>query len=189
MITPPPGVRTPDRRSGFPVPLPVAPTACGNGKWEAAFVDGRLAPRRSLHPAVPLASHSLVRPRGAFFRPGRLIQKPARTAAVKTGPVQGRRRLGLDGREHDGTLARHGYGRSQVPSMTLDRRAQKPIRLCVPAYQRSIQVYGTSSADGFVSSNGTFAIRVGTCVFPVRLPLMGSRCVPCEMSRSKFLFG
>jgi len=134
MITPPPGVRTPDRRSGFPVPLPVAPTACGNGKWEAAFVDGRLAPRRSLHPAVPLASHSLVRPRGAFFRPGRLIQKPARTAAVKTGPVQGRRRLGLDGREHDGTLARHGYGRSQLPSMTLDRRAQKPIRQCVPAY-------------------------------------------------------
>jgi len=35
---------------------------------------------------------------------------PSRTAAVKTGPVQGRRRLGLDGREHDGTLARHGHG-------------------------------------------------------------------------------
>ena len=33
---------------------------------------------------------------------------PSRTAAVKTGPVQGRRRLGLDGREHDGTLARPG---------------------------------------------------------------------------------
>jgi hypothetical protein len=46
---------------------------------------------------------------------------PSRTAAVKTGPVQGRRRLGLDGREHDGTLARHGHGRSPR-SMTLDRR-------------------------------------------------------------------
>jgi hypothetical protein len=67
-------------------------------------------------------SHSLVRPCGAFSRPGRSISMPSRTAAVKTGPVQGRRRLGLDGREHDGTLARHGHGRSPLRSMTLDRR-------------------------------------------------------------------
>jgi hypothetical protein len=63
-------------------------------------------------------------PRGAFSRPGRSISMPSRTAAVKTGPVQGRRRLGLDGREHDGTLARHGHGRSPLRSMTLNQRAR-----------------------------------------------------------------
>jgi hypothetical protein len=44
------------------------------------------------------------------------MSMPSRAAAVKTGPVQGRRRLGLDGREHDGTLggtgtADHQYAR------------------------------------------------------------------------------
>jgi hypothetical protein len=63
-------------------------------------------------------------PCGAFSRPGRSISMPSRTAAVKTGPVQGRRRLGLDGREHDGTLARHGHGRSPLRSMTLDQRTR-----------------------------------------------------------------
>ena len=80
-------------------------------------------------------SHSLVRPCGAFSRPGRSISTPSRTAAVKTGPVQGRRRLGLNGREHDGTLARHGHGRSPLRSMTLDRRERQPIRIRAPAYR------------------------------------------------------
>jgi hypothetical protein len=72
-------------------------------------------------------SHSLVRPCGAFSRPGRSISMPSRTAAVKTGPVQGRRRLGLDGREHDGTLARHGHGRSPLRSMTLNSAHGSPL--------------------------------------------------------------
>jgi hypothetical protein len=50
---------------------------------------------------------------------------PSRAAAVKTGPVQGRRRLGLDGREHDGTLARHGHGRS--PALSVDAMLKKRI--------------------------------------------------------------
>ena len=74
-------------------------------------------------------SHSLVRPRGAFSRPGRSISMPSRTAAVKTSPVQGRRRLGLDGRGHDGTLARHGHGRPPLRSVTLNQRARYALLL------------------------------------------------------------
>jgi hypothetical protein len=67
-------------------------------------------------------------PCGAFSRPGRSIVTPSRAVAVKTGPVQGRRRLGLDGREHDRTLARHGHGRSHYNSLPLNCRARKPIK-------------------------------------------------------------
>jgi hypothetical protein len=108
-----------NQRPDFPVPVPGLSTTCGNGNWEVHASAAISAARPDRNPL-----HSLVRPCGAFSRPGRSISMPSRTAAVKTGPVQGRRRLGLDGREHDGTLARHGHGRSPLRSMTLDRRAR-----------------------------------------------------------------
>jgi len=58
--------------------------------------------------------------------------------AVKTGPLQGRRRLGLDGREHGGRLRRNGAGRSPPPAgallANLEKRAWRPIKQRDRAY-------------------------------------------------------
>jgi hypothetical protein len=83
-----------------------APHMQRNGNWEVRTVGGSLG--RPGDRADRNPSHSLVLPCGAFSRPGRSISMPSRT----------------DGREHDGTLARHGHGRSPLRSMTLDQRAR-----------------------------------------------------------------
>ena len=65
---------------------------------------------REIPPLLFPERTSLVRPLAEpFLRPGRFIQTPTRAVAVKAGRFfSGHRRLGLDGREHDGTLARSG---------------------------------------------------------------------------------
>ena len=67
--------------SQFRFPWPLQPAGTGNGKQPSLTAGWRLA--GACIRSHPLASHSLVRPRGAFFRPGRLIQKPARAAASR----------------------------------------------------------------------------------------------------------
>jgi hypothetical protein len=59
---------------------------------------------------VAQCDHFLVRPwRSHFPVPAARSERRRAQAAVKTGPPKGaRRRLGLEGREHDGTLARNG---------------------------------------------------------------------------------
>ncbi len=105
----------------FPLPLPGLSTACGNGNWNWKST-----------PIPTLPCHSSVRPqRSPFSCPGHAIPKPARAVAVKTGPLQGRRRLGLDGREHGGRLRRTGAGRSTSAGAllaNLEKRAWRPIK-------------------------------------------------------------
>ena len=108
--------------------FPSAPTACGNGKWEAAVVGGRWRLPGACIRGHPLAFHSLVRPLRSIL-PSRPLDPKAGArsggqgwpAAASGSPTASGL---LDGREHDGTLARHGHGRSPLRSMTLDRRAR-----------------------------------------------------------------
>jgi hypothetical protein len=87
---------------------------------------------------IPLLSILWFGPCGAFFRPGRLIQKPARAAAVKDGrrptsPLAHRFHAILDRREHAGTLARHGNARSQSSPPPINCIARKHIKIRDPA--------------------------------------------------------
>jgi hypothetical protein len=125
----------------FPLPVPVLSTACGNGNRKAVVVGGPLAPRRHPHPrSSPCLSILWFGPCGAFFRPGRLIQQPARAAAVKDGrhadltACSIASRPLLDGREHDGILARNGNARSQSSPLPINCSARKHIKIRDPAY-------------------------------------------------------
>jgi hypothetical protein len=85
-----------------------------------------------------------------------LIQKPARAAAVKDGrhadlsACSAASRPRLDGREHDGTLVRHGSARSPSSPLPINWSARKHIKIRDPAYYalanaghdtRSLQAY------------------------------------------------
>jgi hypothetical protein len=85
-------------------------------KSDPANAQSRVGERtRLLGAPMWFARHNfLFGPGGAISRPGRSLRAPARAAAVKTGPAGGRRRLGLEGREHDGTLADKGRTREVV---------------------------------------------------------------------------
>jgi hypothetical protein len=109
------GANAPTSQFPFPASLQRAGTGTGKCMRSAAISAARATAQIAIHHILWF---------GAFSRPGRSISMPSRAAAVKTGPVQGRRRLGLDGREHDGTMARHGHGRSPLRSMTLNQRAR-----------------------------------------------------------------
>ena len=54
----------------------------GNGKQPSLTAGWRLAGAQPASGGIPLISILWFGPCGAFFRPGRLIQKPARAAAV-----------------------------------------------------------------------------------------------------------
>ena len=59
----------------------------------------------------PGRSHSLA--------PAARFERRRAQAAVKTGLLQGRRRLGLDGREHDGTLRAPGARAPTIASILI----------------------------------------------------------------------
>jgi len=63
---------------------------------------------------------------------GDRCRSPHRRALAQV-VVQGRRRLGLDGREHDGTLARHGYGRLPLRSISGSARVGARMYPCLHA--------------------------------------------------------
>jgi hypothetical protein len=97
-----------------------------------------------------LASILWFGPSGAFFRPGRLIQQPARAAAVKDGrhadltARSAASRTLLDGREHDGILARNGNARSQSSPLPIKCSARKHIKIRDPAYHGTKWIEFTS---------------------------------------------
>src|SRR5579864_7928341 len=171
MITPPPGVRTPDRRSGFPVPLPVAPTACGNGKWEAAVADGRLSPRRCLHP--------LSSPCFPFFG-----SAPAEHSSCTSSPRF---------QEGSGGVAR-GVERSETTPATPGRRPERcylpePSRFAgsnqiLPVPQFPWRAPGTDTCPGgTAATDAQWGDRAFERQYRDRMGLRWARVFACTINR------
>jgi hypothetical protein len=163
------------------LPLPEFSTARGKRKWKSPIprccvrkIDPSLLhlprlilvrPGPSFRPALapasavsPLLGILWFGPCGAFFRPGRLIQKPARTAAVKDGrhadltPRSTASRPLLAGREHDGTLARHGNARPQSSPLPINCSARKPIKIRDPAHVIPCRLFDNDGFLGYARS-------------------------------------